>query len=275
MNVAGYSLIISNENGDSIDLYDDPDFGMTSSTGFGLDAEINLTSNRPMDGSTYSDSYIPERHLNFNLQYQENDQSERAKLRIHKVFQAKQKLKIQYRSPNVSAMIYGYCETCDTPENVHPMVTSISIICPDPFWIRGDGSEIVVPLNGGSCDIYYDGTAPTGFLIDLNIRSSAVWLLVNCNGKYFRTDHSITADLIDEPGVLTEYAAGTRVVINSIFGEKSVLYYAGGNPIDCFMTTEIGLLYPQLVPGNNHIKITSDGSFDGKIIYTEKSGGIF
>lgn len=274
MNIAGYSLTVTNENGDSVDLYDDPDFGMTSSTGFGLDAEINTTSNHPMDGSTYNDTYIPERNLAFTLQYQDTD-SELAKLRVYKVFQPKQKLLIHYISPNVDSMIYGYCEKCDTPENAHPMVTSISIICPDPFWFKGDRGEIEVPLVNGSCSIDYNGTVPTGFKIDLNIHSNAVWIKVNCNGEIFETDNSISGNPPVWVDAIEYYEPGRRVVIDSITGEKAVLYYRDEHAIDRFTTTKVGLLYPQLVPGRNNIQVISDGSFSGKVVYTEKSGGIF
>lgn len=276
MNIAGYSLTVTNENGDSIDLYDDPDFGMTSSTGFGLDAEINTTSNHPMDGSTYNDSYIPERHLSFTLQYQGDRDGELAKLRVHRIFQPRQKLTIHYKSPNVNLIIYGYCEKCDTPENSSPMTTSISIICPDPFWINGDAGEIEVSLENGECDILYNGTVSTGFIIDLNIMSDAVWIKVVCNGEEFETDNSISGNPPIWVDTIDKYEASTRVVIDSIAGEKAVLYYRdSGSGIDRFTTTKIGLLYPELVPGHNHIKITADGSFTGKIKYTEKSGGIF
>lgn len=277
MNLFGYSLTITNENGDSVDLYDDPDFGMTSSTGFGLDAEINTITNHPQDGSTYNDTYIPERHLGFTLQYQEDRDSEIAKLRVHRVFQPRQKLTIHYITPNVDSMIYGYCEKCDTPENTHPMVTSISIICPDPFWIKGDKGEIEVPLVNGECDIQYDGTMPTGFIIELQIQNEAVWITVNCNGENFDTDNSISGNPPYWLDAITKYESNSKVVIDSIMGEKAVLYYRpdGVYGIDRFTTTKIGQFYPELVPGHNHIKITSDGTFTGKIIYTEKSGGIF
>lgn len=276
MNIAGYSLTVTNENGYSVDLYDDPDFGMTSSSGFGLDVEINTTSNYPMDGSTYNDSYIPEKNLSFTLQYQECNDSELAKLRVHKIFQPRQKLKFHYISPNVNSIIYGYVEKCDTPENAHPMITSISVICPDPFWIKGDTGEIEIELQNGECDIFYEGTIPTGFIIDLDILSPTVWIRVDYNENHFDSDNSISGgEGWTDP--ITVYAANSKVVINSITGEKDVLYYAPGNSRgeERFTTTKIGLLYPQLVPGNNHIKITSDGTFNAKIRYTEKSGGVF
>lgn len=277
MNLFGYSLTITNENGDSVDLYDDPDFGMTSSNGFGLEAEISTTSNHPQDGSTYNNTYIPERHLSFTLQYDECKNSELAKLRVHRVFQPRQKLLIHYISPNVNLMIYGYCESCDTPENTYPMTTSISLICPDPYWINGDAGEIEVPLIDGECDIDYKGTIPTGFILELKIQNKAVWINVNYNGNNFDTDNSISGNPPYWVDAITEYLEGTKVVINSILGEKAVLYYYPGSDsgIDRFTTTKVGQLYPELVPGANHIKVTSDGTFTGKIRYTEKVGGMF
>lgn len=276
MNMAGYSLMVTNESGYSVDLYDDPDFGMTSSSGFGLDAEINTTSNYPMDGSTYTDSYIPEKNLSFTLQYDEGKDSELAKIRVHKVFQPRQKLTVHYISPNVNSIIYGYVEKCDTPENSHPMTTSISVICPDPFWIKGNKGEIEVELQNGECDIFYEGNIPTGFIIDLDILSSVVWIRVDYNENHFETDNSISGgESWTDP--IKSYEPNSKVIINSITGEKDVLYYASGSTRaeERFTTTKIGLLYPQLVPGNNHIKITSDGTFKAKIRYTEKSGGAF
>lgn len=273
MNVAGYSLIITNEDGKEIDLYDDPEIALMSSSGFGLNADINTSTDYAIDGSVYNFSTIPERILGFVIQYQNIPDAEAAKIRLHNVFAAKQKLKIHYKSPHRDCYIYGYCEKCETPENAYPMETTISVICSDPYWNVTDG-EITVPFNGDTLTIEYDGDSPIGFIVRVNIQSTTKVISLSNNGVSITSNNEISGGhgWID---TITEYEPGTELVFDTRTGEKTIKYYRGGDHgIDRWTTIRVGDLFPLLTPGTNNLHLSSDGSFTATCTYEQKSGGI-
>lgn len=274
MNVAGYSLIITNEDGKEIDLYDSQELALMSSSGFGLNAEVDTSTNYATDGSVYNFTTIPERIIGFVIQYQNIPDAEAAKIRLHEVFAAKQKLKIHYISPHRDCYIYGYCERCDTPENAYPMVTTISIVCPDPYWNVTDG-ETTVPFNGDSLTIEYDGDSPTGFIVTVDILSTMKWVTLTNNGKGITSDNDISGGhgWVD---TITEYEAGGKVVFDSRTGEKVIKYYRPGSDVGIprWSTIKVGDLFPLLIPGTNKLKLSSDGTFTATCTYEQKTGGI-
>lgn len=276
MNALGISLTLTNEAGQVVDLYDDPDMAVTSTSGFGLDGEINTVTDYNNDGSTYVNTYIPARTLDFTIQYKDVPDPEAAKLRLHSILAPRQKIKIWLITPHVNSYIYGYCEKCETPPNDYPMTTSASIICPDPWWNSVDSEGLEVNIEGGEGDIYYSGTVPTGFITELHFTSNAVWAKISVNNKLFVSDNSISGGN-GWTDTIQSYNNGSKLIIDSVSGEKAVKYYTNPDSdkyVERFTTTQVGLLYPVLNPGNNHIKITSDGTFTAKIKFSVKSEAV-
>lgn len=270
MNILGYSLKITNESGLYADLYDDPEFLVTSTSGFGLDAEISTTANTE-GGSMLNSIILPERTLTFNVQYQDVPDPEAAKLRLHRVMAFKQRLKIEYVSNNISKWIYGYCEKCETPENAYPMTTNITIVCPDPYWNVGtSGSEVnTVEFVNGQCSIFYAGDVPTGVRVILSPTSSIVVVSFTINNQTLTSDNLLNATGPGWVDVIQSYEPGDIVVFDTRDHYKAVLL----NGLDRFQTTKVGDPYPQLTPGQNNLSIVADGTFTAICEYAVKSGG--
>lgn len=269
MNTAGYSLIISG-NGGSIDVYDDQAVVLTASTGFGFDGEITTSNQYTLDGSVYKKTTIPERTITLKLTY--TDQSsdvEEDKLRVQRVFSPRQKLKIHYRSPNRNCYIYGWTEKCDSPENTYPLVTAVTIICPDPYWINSSDEMITVPFEGGSVEIYNPGDTDVGVLVEVTPTSNMTWVRLEINGEGITSDNALSGGHSwTEP--YPEYEPDHIVTIDSRDRHK-IIKYRG---LDRFATTKVGELYPQLKPGYNTVTLTSDGTFTATCSYEPKYGGI-
>lgn len=268
MNILGYSLKITNENGLWADLYDDPDFLVTSTSGFGLDAEISTVKNTN-NGSTIESITLPERTLTFSVQYQNIPDPEAAKLRLHQVMAFKQRLKIEYTSNNISKYIYGYCEKCETPENTYPMVTSITIICPDPFWTVGGSDVNTVNFEDGQCSIFYAGDVPTGVRVIITPTSSIVKVSLTINDQTLTSDNLLNATGPGWIDAIQSYDPGDIVIFDTRDHYKAVTV----NGLDRFITTKVGDPYPQLTPGQNNLQIIADGTFTAVCEYTIKGGG--
>lgn len=268
MNILGYSLKITNESGLYADLYDDPEFLVTSTSGFGLDAEISTTKNTN-NGSTLDSITLPERTLSFNVQYKDVPDPEAAKLRLHRVMAFKQRLKIEYTSNNISKWIYGYCEKCETPENTYPMVTNITIICPDPFW-NSSGDEVnTVNFEDGQCTIFYPGDVPTGVRIIISPTSSIIKVAFSIGDETLTSDALLNAIGPSWTSGILSYEPGDILIIDTRDHYKAVTI----NGLDFFRSTKVGEPYPQLKPGQNDLSIEADGTFTAVCEYTIKSGG--
>lgn len=269
MNNLGYSLKITNEDNQWVDLYDDKEFAVTSTSGFGLDAEISTTQNNT-DGSVLNSITLPERTLTFTVRYYDVPDTEAAKLRLHQVFAFKQRLRVDYISNNKQAYIYGYCEKCETPENAYPMITNITVICPDPFWNVGDGDEIHrVSFVDGECEIQYNGDVPVGVRVIMSPLTSIVKMTFSINDEHLTSDNLLNATGPGWVDAIQSYEPGHIIVVDTRDHYKAILY----DGTDRFITTKVGDPYPQLKPGLNKLKIVADGEFTATCEYTVKSGG--
>lgn len=269
MNDAGYSLLISG-NGGSIDVYDDSAVVLTASTGFGFDGEITTTNLYTLDGSSYNKTTIPERTITLKLTYiDQSSDVEADKLRVQKVFSPRQKLKIHYRSPNRNCYIYGWTEKCDTPENTYPLVTAVTIVCPDPYWTESSDQMVTVPFEDGSVTIYNPGDTNVGVLVEITPTSDLTWVRLEINGSGITSDNALSGghSWVDP---ITKYEPGKIVTIDTRDRHKIIKYQGS----DRFATTKVGELYPQLSPGYNTVELTSDGTFTATCSYEPKYGGI-
>lgn len=152
----GYSFIVSNADGESVDLYNDKVIYVASIDGIDYEAEVKTLA-LSGDGSAFEGVRIPEREISITLGYDSmKGNAELAKLRVHSVFESREPITLRYITPNRDRYITGYCTEISTPPNAHPMITSVNILCPDPFWsdeeFDGDNSAADIIL------VIYDET---------------------------------------------------------------------------------------------------------------------
>ncbi len=284
--MSGYRLIAENSAGEKADLYNDDEIRLVSIEGISVEAAVN-TAESYGDGSCYINSRIPGRVISITARYVRND--EKAKLRIYRIFRAKSLVTLRYISPNQDKYICGYVERCDTPPNVKPMLTSISVVCPDPFWRQSDRERVLLygtipmfefPLEIDIEDgtefgdlktsritrINYEGDADTGMLLIFEIRAECALLgLMNLDTK----DHvSVSADFL--PGDILKICTED--------GRKSVILTRGAEEYDYFPKLRAGSRFLQLSAGENRFKIIVEGTdFTGVDIYCDfdiLSGGV-
>ncbi len=142
-----YHLIISNEDGESIDLYTDEGIRLAPNgfDGIGFSNEILSSKVHGYDGTVYQGSQLLQRTMSIMARYRGPTwKHEMHKNRLSRLVGEERTLKIRYITPNIDVYIKGYVERVNTPPNVRPMITQISIICTDPYWREsGDNTTML------------------------------------------------------------------------------------------------------------------------------------
>lgn len=261
-----YKLIISNHDGDAVNLYDDETIRLTSVDGVG--SEVNLQMSEYLgDGAVYIGGKMPSRTISIVCGYRKNGKAEKAKNKLYNLCRIREELTVRLVSPSKDVYIKGYCSNISTPPNQNPLVTQIAIVCPDPYfksisggfvqmygasdcweWINNGTEFNAVELgntkNAAITTIEYGGETETGFEISVHCHGS-------CDG--FRLKNIKNGSLL---GFDTSMKADDLFKISTKKGYKTAYIERNGVIIDCMKDMVEGSSFLQLSPGENKLKIT-------------------
>ena len=138
-------LILSNSRHKSIDLFTDYGIRLVGVEGLGFGGEIITSKMYAADGELYQSTNLQRRAVTINLRYRGAVWThEQSKKRITDMLANKEQVRIRYVTDITDVYIDGYIENIDTPQNAKPLRTQISIICPDPYFIRNDSGQTVI-----------------------------------------------------------------------------------------------------------------------------------
>lgn len=284
-------LILSDisPDGEKIDLYSDIGIRLVSADGIGFSSDISSMQLYGLDGSIYQNSTLPQRGISLVIQYiGAKWKHEISKLRLNSLLNRKKELRLRYITDNIDAYIECRTEQVSTPPNTYPMVTQISLICPDPYWRKsGDNSIVmagIIPLfefiigipesgmefgdikAGTITDLWNGGTAESGalFIITANQPCSNPRLL------NLRTEQFIQ--------ITIDMDAGDVLEICTELGKRSVWLTHNGVRRNCFSRRTRGSEFFQLVCGSNPVKYSVDSGGDRAVDivckFDTKYGGI-
>lgn len=108
--------------------------------------------------------------------------------------------------------LVGYCEKFETEIFDSESMCQISMICPDPY-LRDNIDTILVSTPGWVQFPYtYEGTAETGFIVNIHITTSTNAVTLFNNGKLMKLIYPDTAT----------YLVGDVITINTIRGQRSI-----------------------------------------------------
>jgi len=260
-------LILSDisPDGEKIDLYSDIGIRLVSADGIGFSSDISSMQLYGLDGSIYQNSTLPQRGISLVIQYiGAKWKHEISKLRLNSLLNRKKELRLRYITDNIDAYIECRTEQVSTPPNTYPMVTQISLICPDPYWRKsGDNSIVmagIIPLfefiigipesgmefgdikAGTITDLWNGGTVESGALFIITAKGScAKPKLTNLR----------TGQFIEVPAFMD---AGDVLEICTERGKKGVWITRGGIRQSCFDRCTVGSEFFQLACGSNPIK---------------------
>ena len=284
-------LILSDisPDGEKIDLYSDIGIRLVSADGIGFSSEISSMQLYDRDGSLYQNSTLPQRGISLVVRYiGAKWKHEISKLRLNRLLDRKKELRLRYITDNIDVYIECRTEQVNTPPNTYPMVTQISLICPDPYWRKsGDNSIVmagIIPLfefiigipesgmefgdikAGTITDLWNGGTVESGalFIITANQPCTNPKLL------NLRTEQFIQISVAMGAGYILEICTEQ--------GKRSVWLTHNGVRRNCFSRRTRGSEFFQLVCGSNPVKYSVDSGGDRAVDivckFDTKYGGI-
>lgn len=129
-----YSFIAENENGDQIQLTQNPNYDLEITKGLlPPSATINTSRLVNADGEVFNSSSMNMRNL--VLMIYPKVPIEENRIALYKIFQSKKYVKCYYKNSKRNVYIEGYVETIDGSLFDQIQVIQVSIICPQPFWL--------------------------------------------------------------------------------------------------------------------------------------------
>ncbi len=285
-----YKLILSDNTGNSVDLYSDPNIRLISTDGIGFSANTATMKLHDYDGAFFQGNSLQQRVITLMVQYygSYSQTDEQAKNRLMRIIGHKNPIRLRYITDNIDAYIECRTEQVSTPPNTYPMVTQISLICPDPYWRKsGDNSVVIaglIPLfefiigipasgmefgeirSGRITDLYNGGTVESGALFTITANQPCT----NPKLLNLRTEQFIQISVAMDAGDVLEICTEQ--------GKRSVWFTHNGVRRNYFSRRTKGSEFFQLVCGNNPIKYSVDSGGDRAVDivckFDTKYGGI-
>lgn len=267
-----YTLIVENKYGQQYELTHNSKYEIVSIDGIDPpDSTINTTHNADFDGSTYNSSYMDNRSITITLAI--NSPAEANRINLYQYFKSKFPVRLLYQNGVRDVYIDGYVQRFDVSYFEKKQVAQITVMCPQPafngananvqafstvnplftfpFSIPEEGmafSEILLDVEKS---IINYGDVETGVLIDIHAIDTVV------TPKVYNVDTSEHI-ILDKTMV-----AGDRIQINTIKGQKSVMFYPydGGSQNIIGKFTQ-GSTWLQLIPGDNVFTIAATSGVD-------------
>lgn len=247
-------------------------FAVTEITGISPEkSNINTTDLSVADGSVYNSSRLPNRNIVFQIRLLGND-IEAIRHNLYKYFPIKQKVRLTFETDYRDVFIDGYVESNEVNIFSAEESSSISVICPDPFFKLSKAAEIScgrldpmfefpVEITGKSIifgeynDIYSgildnEGSEPVGFTCDFHILDSVE--IGNITIYHLETNSILAIDTSKIQAVLGEPLSRDDVIhLDTRRGQKSLKVVHGIVETNVLQIFDRNTNWMQLLPGRN------------------------
>ncbi|MCI5905398.1 MAG: phage tail family protein [Oscillospiraceae bacterium] len=285
-----YKLIVSDEDGNSVDFYSDPNIFLQGTVGTGADFGIVTDNIYGYDGSKYRSSSLNSKSIAITARIRAGggQTAEQAKLRLMRLFGHKGKVRVRHVSPSLDCYINGYIEKADAPENVHPLIMQVVINCPQPYWIDSAESEKTI---SGTENLWEFAVELTDEGMEFGqIMSSLVAVIENKgqfdSGGIFRIvantvcsnprlENIYTGEFIQ---VKADMVSGDVIEICTKPGQKSIYFTHGGERKNYFNYRTDGSSFFPIYKGQNSIRYSvgsgGDHAIDVTVDFETRYGGI-
>lgn len=287
-----FTLKIENPIGEVIELtHDETKYQVIDVDG--LDppkANITNTQIAGMDGSRHASSRLEER--NMTLLVKINGNVEKNRLTLYRYFGTKQWCKIYYRNGSRDVYAEGYVETTECGLFTNNEQMQVSVICPDPYFyavqdiwsnisqvlglfefpfafgangvvedtITDDAIEFSVYIKDRIVNIYNEGEADTGVIIDITCTGAVV------NPTIYNVDTR------ESFGLKATFQKNDHIVINTNPGQKSVYMTRDGIEMNYINKLVRDSTWLTLEMGDNMLTYSADeGADDMQIIFKHRS----
>lgn len=279
------SVTVTNYIGESItfDLRNPEKSGFLISSITGITpvkADINVTDITTTDGGLYNSARIASRNIVMKLVYLDYLRTiEEARLMVYKYFPSKKKVILQFETDNRKVRTEGYVESNSVQIFTKQEFSTISIICPDPyFYSTADGGTNVVEFDGVEPNfefpfwgygrtiefgirtlntnrvITYDGDLDTGIKIeaemddyvgDISIQNKTTNQTMTISSSKIK---SITGE---------QFRGGDTLTINTVKGNKSITLHRGSKTYNVLNAIDRNSKWITIQRGDNVFSVSA------------------
>lgn len=261
---------------------------ITEITGLGpVNANIVTTDYAISDGAVYNSSRLSYRNIVITMKLLGSDSDpliEATRLNVYKYFPIKKPLWLIFTTDKREVMIQGYVESNEPEIFSDWETTSISIICPDPYFQSLDSTvtgfttvtpsfEFPFPYSGDTFefadvqftdekDIYYLGEVESGLDIELRFKGAI-------DTSYIKIRNKTTSEefIINTSKLQTKYGSldnGDVINISTYTGNKKITLFKDNTTRSIANCIDKDSSWIKLLPGDNVITyLVEDGVSGG------------
>lgn len=279
------SVTVTNHLGDSLKM----ELGSFEKTGLLIsniegigpgDADISMTELAATDGGVYNSARLTSRNIVLDIIFYSNDSIEDVRQLTYHYFPLKKYVNLIFETDNRSIQIDGYVESNNPDIFSQQEGTSISIVCPNPYFyslgtnvsvFSGIEPMFEFPFCNDSLTekllvmseirtkyenvIYYQGDAETGVIMKVHFLGPVTGLSIfNITSR--QTMKIDIAKLIAIVGSDLQY--GDDLYISTIRGNKSLLFYRQGQEYNVLNALDRDSDWIMLDIGENVIAFNAD-----------------
>lgn len=297
------ALKVTNYLGDEllIDPFDPESSGFLITNISGITpvkADINFTSLTTNDGGLFNSARIGTRNITLKLVYFPKPTIEETRQLSYKFFPIKKEVTLEFETETRKAAITGYVESNDISIFTKAEYSSISIICPDPyFYSTKDDEQINVDFYGtvplfafpfpytqdhvpyhetiseqfvgarvvfsevqtfSETTVNYVGDAETGMEITFRALANDIGNITIYNRE---TQEGMTIDANKISSYTGQaFSTGDMIFINTNRGKKTVYLIRGGNSINILNCIDRNSSWLQFRKGENKFAFSADNT---------------
>lgn len=274
----GAKLEFIGANGNIINLFDNPYYGITNIDGFTVaDVEVASSTTASIDGDVINNLRVTPRTVVLDLKVKNNVNVETAKRWLLQTVKPKLPGRIRMTQDGRETELSGIVENIEMPRFTNGVICQVSLHCSVPYWqdvnyvlveisrlidlhyFPKDQGGLAFPSGGiplGSYNLnntqtyYNDGDAETGMLITIIALGDVVNpIIYDVTGAYI--------------GVIDTMAEGDVIEINTNRGEK----YVRKNGENIFSKIKSGSSFLQLAIGDNQLTVNADSGTQNNMYF--------
>lgn len=274
----GAKLEFIGANGNIINLFDNPYYGITNIDGFTVaDVEVASSTTASIDGDVINNLRVTPRTVVLDLKVKNNVNVETAKRWLLQTVKPKLPGRIRMTQDGRETELSGIVENIEMPRFTNGVICQVTLYCSVPYWqdvnyvlveisrlidlhyFPKDQGGLAFPSGGiplGSYNLnntqtyYNDGDAETGMLITIIALGYVVNpIIYDVTGAYI--------------GVIDTMAEGDVIEINTNRGEK----YVRKNGENIFSKIKSGSSFLQLAIGDNQLTVNADSGTQNNMYF--------
>lgn len=193
-------------------------------------ANINTTEVSTDDGGLFNSARLPSRNIVLGLIFMWQDSIEAVRHKSYKFFPIKKKVTLRIETDTRTAEIEGYVDSNEPSIFSKSQGTTISIVCPNPYFysVEEDHSEVVFSGNESVFEFPFSNESLTDNLLEMSITRTTADQVVTYTGDA-EIGVTITINAIGPANNITIYNTGTRELMRI---DTSKLEAYTGAPFD-------------------------------------------